>query len=83
MQLFYAAGCLETFLGMTYTEKANDLDFEGVEPDKVLTKMAEKLAPNVHYSLDTFVNALKKDDTFKPEGELLHSFTINGIFNVH
>ncbi|XP_032673414.1 histone acetyltransferase type B catalytic subunit [Odontomachus brunneus] len=77
VQLFYAAGCLETFLGMTYTEKANDLDFEGVEPDKVLTKMAEKLAPNVHYSLDTFVNALKKDDTFKPEGELLHSFTIN------
>lgn len=68
---------------MSYAEKANDLEFEGVEADKVLARVAGKLAPNVHYSLDSFVSALKKDDTFRPSGELLHSFTVDGIFSVH
>lgn len=77
VQLFYSASCLETYLGMTYIEKANNLDFEGVEADKVLARVAGKLAPNVHYNLDTFIEALKKDDMFRPYGELLHTFAIN------
>lgn len=81
VQLFYSAGCLETYLGMTYTEKVNK-QCDGVEPDEVLTKLAEKLAPDVHYSLTDFINALAKDDTFVPYGELIHSFSIDGIFNV-
>lgn len=78
VQLFYSAGCLETYLGMTYTEKVNT-EYEGVEADEVLTKIAAKLAPDVHYSETNFINALTKDDTFTPYGKLIHSFSLNGI----
>lgn len=80
VQLFYAAGCLETYLGMKYTEKAS-VKSDGVEPDEVLTKIAPKLAPDVHYSLTDFTRALAKDDMFVPHGELITSFTIDGIFD--
>lgn len=78
MKLYYSAGCLETYLGMIYSEKINKALYEGVEADEVLPKIAEKLAPQVHDSLDSFIKSLKKDDTFRPHGELLHSFSING-----
>ncbi|CAL1685470.1 unnamed protein product [Lasius platythorax] len=76
VQLFYSAGCLETYLGMTYTEKVNT-EYEGVEADEILTKIAAKLAPDVHYSETNFINALTKDDTFTPYGTLIHSFSLN------
>lgn len=65
---------------MTYTEKVN-AEYEGVEADEVLTKIAAKLAPDVHYSLTNFTKslALAKDDTFIPYGKLIHSFSLNGI----
>lgn len=63
---------------MTYTEKVNAKQ-EGVEADEVLTKIAPKLAPDVHCSLVNFTKAIAKDDTFTPYGELIHSFSINGI----
>ncbi|XP_076233628.1 histone acetyltransferase 1 isoform X2 [Calliopsis andreniformis] len=37
----------------------------------------EKLAPNVHNNLDSFIKSLKKDETFIPHGELLHSFSVD------
>lgn len=76
IQLFYAAGCLETYLGMTYTEKIN-AKLEGVEADEVLTKIVPKLAPDVHCNLSTFTKALAKDDTFIPYGELIQKFSID------
>jgi histone acetyltransferase 1 len=81
IQLFYAAGCLETYLGMSYTEKAS-IKSDGVEADEVLTKIIPKLASDIHYSLDNFTRALTKDDTFVPYGELINSFMIEGIFEV-
>lgn len=81
VQLYYSAGCLETYLGMTYKEKVNE-KCEGVEADEVLTKIATKLASNVHYSLTNFTNALSKDETFVPYGELKHSFSVNGILTI-
>ncbi|XP_029043896.2 histone acetyltransferase type B catalytic subunit [Osmia bicornis bicornis] len=77
VKLYYSAGCLETYLGMTYSEKINKAIYEGVEADEVLPKIADKLAPQVHDSLDSFIKSLKKDDTFIPHGELLHSFSVN------
>ncbi|XP_053984696.1 histone acetyltransferase type B catalytic subunit isoform X1 [Hylaeus volcanicus] len=77
VKLYYSAGCLETYLGMTYSEKVNKMIYDGVEADEVLPKIAEKLAPQVHESLDAFIKSLKKDDAFRPHGELLHSFSIN------
>lgn len=77
MKLYYSAGCLETYLGMTYAEKVNKA-VEKVEADNVLPKVADKLTTEVHTNLDTFIESLKKDDTFKPHGELLHSFSVDG-----
>ncbi|CAK9809279.1 Histone acetyltransferase type B catalytic subunit [Anthophora plagiata] len=77
VKLYYSAGCLETYLGMTYSEKINKDHYEGVEADEVLSKVAEKLVPQVHNNLDKFIESLKKDDTFRPHGELLNSFSIN------
>ncbi|XP_033337171.2 histone acetyltransferase 1 isoform X1 [Megalopta genalis] len=77
VKLYYSAGCLETYLGMTYSEKVNKSICEGVEADEVLPKMVEKLAPKVHDNIDSFIKSLEKDDTFRPHGELLHSFSID------
>ncbi|XP_047366105.1 histone acetyltransferase type B catalytic subunit-like [Vespa velutina] len=77
VKLYYSAGSLETYLGMTYSEKVNKLTYEGVEADEVLSKVAEKLTPNIHTNLDPFVESLKKDRTFRPYGELLYSFSVN------
>lgn len=52
--------------------------YEGVEADKILPKISEVLAPQVHENLDSFVTSLTKDENFKPFGELLHSFSVIG-----
>lgn len=77
VKLYYSAGCLETYLGMTYAEKVNKLHYEGVEADEVLPKIADKLTSHVHESLDAFIESLKKEESFRPHGELLHSFSLN------
>ncbi|XP_015592461.1 histone acetyltransferase type B catalytic subunit [Cephus cinctus] len=77
VKLYYSAGSLETYLGMTYAEKVNKLMYEGVEPDEVLPKFSGKLTAQIHDSLDSFIKSLKKDDTFRPHGEQLHSFSVN------
>ncbi|XP_017891786.1 histone acetyltransferase type B catalytic subunit [Ceratina calcarata] len=77
VKLYYSAGCLETYLGITFSEKVSTTHSEGVEADEVLPKIADKLAPQVHNNIDSFIESLKKDDTFRPHGELLHSFSLD------
>ncbi|KAJ8670297.1 hypothetical protein QAD02_001556 [Eretmocerus hayati] len=76
IKLYYAAGCLETYLGLTYSEKVNKLVCEDLEPDEVLKKISAQLAPNPHENIDSFVQSLIKDKTFKPIGEMIYSFTV-------
>lgn len=78
VKLYYSAGSLETYLGMTYSEKINKKVCEDVEPDEILKKVSEFLAPNVHDNIDSFVKSLSKDETFKPVGELIYSFAVDG-----
>ncbi|XP_012263999.1 histone acetyltransferase type B catalytic subunit [Athalia rosae] len=77
IKLYYSAGCLETYLGMTYTEKADKSICEGVEADEVLPKVREKLASEVHSSIDSFLVALKNDESWAPPGTLIYSFSVN------
>ena len=63
---------------MKYSEKVNKLICPDVEPDEVLHKVSEKLAPNVHDNLDSFIKSLSKDETFRPAGELVYSFSVGG-----
>lgn len=81
IKLYYSAGCLETYLGMSYSEKFRKGMDDEVEPDEVLPKLMDKLAPHVHDNLDSFIKSLTKEDTFRPAGELIHSFTVTGILN--
>ena len=78
IMLYYSACSLETYLGMTFTEKASKDICEDVVPDDVLGLLSEKLAPKVHSNLDMFVKALSEDKAFVPEGEVVYSFTIGG-----
>lgn len=78
VKLYYSAGALETYLGMSYSEKLSKELYPKAVPDNVLPKVSEKLAPQVHTNLDSFITSLQKDDNFRPYGELLHSFSING-----
>lgn len=77
VKLYYSAGCLETYLGISFSEKVNKTQYDGIEADEVLPKIADKLAPQIHTNIDSFIDSLKKDDTFRPHGELLHSFSID------
>ncbi|XP_014218476.1 histone acetyltransferase type B catalytic subunit [Copidosoma floridanum] len=77
IQLYYAAGNLETYLGMTYSEKVDKTLTDGVEPDEVLKNVAEKLDSKFHTNIDSFAQSLDKDLVFKPEGELLSSVSID------
>lgn len=64
---------------MSYTEKISQGLYEGIEADQVLSKIIDKLGPSVHDRLDAFTESINKDDTFRPHGELLHSFSIDGM----
>lgn len=70
---------METYLGMKYSCKA-DTKIADVEPDDVLPKISEVLAPKgVHSNIDSFVKSLSKDESFKPEGEVIYKFSVDGM----
>lgn len=72
---------METYLGMTYSSKAN-AKIPGVEPDDILPKISEFLAPEgVHNNIDSFVKSLSKDESFTPEGEVVYKFSIEGMLS--
>ena len=75
VKLYYSAARLATYLGMSYRTKVDPKKSQGVEPDEVLKPVAEKLPPAFFNNMDDFVKALDKDASFRPFGELLHTFS--------
>ncbi|CAG5099875.1 Similar to Hat1: Histone acetyltransferase type B catalytic subunit (Mus musculus) [Cotesia congregata] len=49
IKLYYSAGSLETYLGMSYSEKLPKGMFEGVEADDVLPKIKDKLVSQSNF----------------------------------
>lgn len=82
VKLYYSAGCLETYLGLDYSEKFGDSNNEDIKADNVLQMMSLVLSSQVHYNLDSFVKSLDKDDTFVPCGKLIHAFSIESKYNI-
>ncbi|XP_051155616.1 histone acetyltransferase type B catalytic subunit [Leptopilina boulardi] len=82
VKLYYSAGCLETYLGMDYSEKFRDLNNEDIKADNVLQMMSLVLSSQVHYNMDSFIKSLDKEDSFVPPGKLIHAFSIQGEKNV-
>ncbi|XP_043242983.1 histone acetyltransferase type B catalytic subunit-like isoform X1 [Amphibalanus amphitrite] len=77
VKLYYSAARLATYLGMTYETKIDPKKSQGVEPDEVLKPVADKLPPKFFTNIDEFVKALDKDASFRPFGELHHTFSPN------
>ncbi|XP_065309933.2 histone acetyltransferase type B catalytic subunit isoform X1 [Dermacentor albipictus] len=76
VKLYYGSCSLTPYLGMSYTEKIDLKKSDGLKADDVLKTVLEKLPSGVHTNIDEFVSILPKETTFRPFGELLHSFKI-------
>lgn len=75
IQLYFAAGSLEIFLGQKFSEKISPDKAEDVEADDVLGVISEKLPENDFYTnLDVFTSKLQDERKFKPMGELQHQW---------
>ncbi|XP_077300202.1 histone acetyltransferase 1 [Arctopsyche grandis] len=82
IRLYYTAASLQTYLGITYSDKIDPVHFDGVKPDNIADKISPMLAPNYHTNIDDFVKSLMKDDDFVPYGDLIHSFSIDNFNGV-
>nr|SVE86764.1 EOG090X06NC [Daphnia similis] len=77
ISLYYTAGKLNTYLGMTYKAEVNPKQFDGAIADDVMGAISAKLPPGYMTNLDDFVATLNKEQTFKPFGDLLSTYSIN------
>nr|CAG4644809.1 EOG090X06NC [Leptodora kindtii] len=76
IQLYYTAGKLNTYLGLTYEHKIKQKQ-EGVSADDVIGSLAPKLQPGFFTNIDDFTSSLEKEANFVPFGELLSAYTVN------
>nr|CAG4639199.1 EOG090X06NC [Daphnia magna]SVE80131.1 EOG090X06NC [Daphnia magna]SVE81329.1 EOG090X06NC [Daphnia magna]SVE82507.1 EOG090X06NC [Daphnia magna] len=77
ISLYYTAGKLNTYLGITYKAEVDPKQFDGAIADDVMGAISAKLPPGYMTNLDDFVATLNKEQTFKPFGELLSTYSIN------
>nr|CAG4648667.1 EOG090X06NC [Polyphemus pediculus] len=77
VQLYYTAGRLTTYLGMTCQSQIDPKQFEGASADDVIGAISLKLQPGFLTNLDEFLVSIDKEQTFRPPGELLFSCSIN------
>ncbi|XP_050354789.1 histone acetyltransferase type B catalytic subunit [Nymphalis io] len=75
IKLYYSAGSLKTYLGISYSDMIDPKKSGGLKADDVEGALKNVLAPGYVTNLDVFVSFLEKDKLFTPQGELIHSFT--------
>ncbi|CAG4959935.1 unnamed protein product [Colias eurytheme] len=76
IKLYYSAGSLQTYLGISYSDKIDPKKSGGLKADDIEGELKKVLAPGYVTNLDQFISNLERDRTFKPHGKLLHSFNI-------
>ncbi|CAH3154645.1 unnamed protein product [Pocillopora meandrina] len=74
VQLYYHAGSLLTYIGMKHDGQVNS---KGLEPDPVMSIVAERYPAGFLTNLDQFIAKLPGEGKFRPMGELLHSYKQN------
>jgi len=77
IKLYYTAGRLNTYLGMEYKSQVDPKKFDGATADDVLGAIGPKLQPGFMTNLDTFITSINKEQSFKPPGKLLSTYTVN------
>ncbi|XP_034836050.1 histone acetyltransferase type B catalytic subunit [Maniola hyperantus] len=75
IKLFYSAASLQTYIGISYSDKIDPKISGGLKPDDAEGALQKVLAPGYVTNIDQFVSMLKKDRQFKPHGILVQTFT--------
>ncbi|XP_033732888.1 histone acetyltransferase type B catalytic subunit-like [Pecten maximus] len=76
VEMFYSAARLTTFVNMKYSDKVTPQRFDGIQPDNVMGTLNRKLPAGYLTNKDMFLASLEKDATFKPYGEMIHSYKV-------
>lgn len=79
VQLYYHSGTLLTYMGLKHDGEVNSKIVEGVEPDPVLSTIAERYPAGCLTNLDEFIARLPDEGKFRPMGDLLHSYKKNDV----
>ncbi|XP_069120366.1 histone acetyltransferase type B catalytic subunit-like isoform X2 [Argopecten irradians] len=74
--MFYSAARLSTYVNMKYSDKVTPQRFDGIQPDNVMGTLNRKLPPGYITNKDMFLASLEKDASFKPYGEMMHSYKV-------
>nr|CAG4650171.1 EOG090X06NC [Sida crystallina] len=77
IQLYYTAGKLNTYLGMTFKSQIDSKQIDGASADDVIGEIAPKLQPGFMSNLDDFLATIDKEKNFSPFGQLLSTHSIN------
>ncbi|CAG9568008.1 unnamed protein product [Danaus chrysippus] len=75
IKLYYSAASLQTYLGISYTDKIDPKKTGGLKADDIEEALKKVLAPGYVTNLDVFVSMLEKDKSFTPHGKLIHTFS--------
>ncbi|XP_069120365.1 histone acetyltransferase type B catalytic subunit-like isoform X1 [Argopecten irradians] len=76
VEMFYSAARLSTYVNMKYSDKVTPQRFDGIQPDNVMGTLNRKLPPGYITNKDMFLASLEKDASFKPYGEMMHSYKV-------
>ncbi|XP_048577478.1 histone acetyltransferase type B catalytic subunit isoform X2 [Nematostella vectensis] len=74
VQLYYHAGTLLTYLGLTYESNINGKVADGIEADPVVQIIGEQFPGGFLTNKDEFIAKLPEQSSFVPMGELIHSY---------
>ncbi len=82
LKLFYGAGSLTTYLGVSYSSKLGQTESTRTlaltaPPENVHAKMADKLVPGFYDNYESFMHQVQSDaQSFKPMGEKMGEYTL-------
>jgi len=79
VDMYCTAGRMITYVDIGYSDKITPQKCDGVSADDVLRILAGKLQPGFLSNRDEFIASVDKDETFRPFGELIHSYDITSV----
>lgn len=83
IRLYYSAGPLNIYLGLKYSVKIDDINPNGLKADDVVGIVSKLLTTGCYYTnIDEFVTKLEKEESFRPLGTKIHSWSIDSNDNV-
>jgi len=79
VDMYCTAGRMITYVNISYSDKITPQKYDGVSADDVLRTLAGKLQPGFLSNRDEFISVIDRDQSFRPFGELIHSYDITSV----